>query len=229
MNKLRLGILVSAFTLATLAVVGAFSLSTDGTAISRRDFSSSIAGIVAGSSALLIDPSTTKADDSIPLAPYEDKSCQFSINVPSEWVKTEQTLPDRRRIVLYFKPESNQKTLMFIAYTPTRDDFTSLGSFGSVDEVGQATILPKAEIAAKQGIESEMLSSEAKKKAYFFDYVQEVPSQPKTHFRTIFSLANGATGGAGSILVSITVQTPEADYQSMEPLFNKILDSYNPS
>ena len=52
------------------------------------------------------------------------------INVPSEWVKTEQTLPDRRKIILYFKPESNQKTLMFIAYTPTRDDFTSLGSFG---------------------------------------------------------------------------------------------------
>lgn len=96
----------------------------------------------------------------------------------------------------------------------------------SVDEVAQATILPKAEIAAKQGIESKMLSATAKKKAYFFDYVQEVPSQPKTHFRTIFSLANGATGGAGSLLVSITVQTPEVDYESMNPLFTKILDSY---
>jgi hypothetical protein len=59
--------------------------------------------------------------------------------------------------------------------------------------------------------------------------VQDVPSQPKTHFRTIFSLAEGATGGAGSILVSITVQTPEEDYKAMEPLFTKILDSYEPS
>eukprot|EP00534_Pseudo-nitzschia_fraudulenta_P016731 CAMPEP_0201251600 /NCGR_PEP_ID=MMETSP0852-20130820/66438_1 /ASSEMBLY_ACC=CAM_ASM_000632 /TAXON_ID=183588 /ORGANISM="Pseudo-nitzschia fraudulenta, Strain WWA7" /LENGTH=161 /DNA_ID=CAMNT_0047551203 /DNA_START=523 /DNA_END=1008 /DNA_ORIENTATION=- len=126
----------------------------------------------------------------------------------------------------YFKPESNQKTLMFIAYTPTRDDFTSLGSFGSVDEVGQSTILPKAELAAKQGIESEMLSAVSKKQAYYFDYVQSVPSQPKTHFRTIFSLATGATGGAGNVLVSITVQTPEADYSSMEPLFSNILNSY---
>jgi hypothetical protein len=98
-----------------------------------------------------------------------------------------------------------------------------------VDEVAQATILPKAEIATKQGIESEMLSAVAKKRAYFFDYVQDVPSQPKTHFRTIFSLAEGATGGAGSILVSITVQTPEEDYKAMEPLFTKILDSYEPS
>ena len=99
----------------------------------------------------------------------------------------------------------------------------------SVDEVAQATILPKAEIAAKQGIKSEMLNAVALKKAYFFDYVQEVPSQPKTHFRTIFSLASGATGGAGSLLVSITVQTPEENYQLMEPLFTKILDSYEPS
>ena len=84
-------------------------------------------------------------------------------------------------------------------------------------------------MASKQGIESEMLSSVAKKQAYFFDYVQEVPSQPETHFRTIFSLANGATGGAGSLLVSITAQTPEADYDSMKPLFTKILDSYQNS
>jgi len=101
--------------------------------------------------------------------------------------------------------------------------------FQSVDEVALATILPKAEIAAKQGIQSEMLSAVAKKKAYFFNYVQETPSQPKTHFQTIFSLASGATGGAGSLLVSITVQTPEADYSAMEPLFSKILDSYEPS
>ena len=74
-----------------------------------------------------------------------------------------------------------------------------------------------------------MLNAVALKKAYFFDYVQEVPSQPKTHFRTIFSLASGATGGAGSLLVSITVQTPEENYQLMEPLFTKILDSYEPS
>jgi len=65
--------------------------------------------------------------------------------------------------------------------------------------------------------------------AYFFDYVQTVPSQPKTHFQTIFSLAIGATGGAGNLLVTITVQSPEADYDSMKPLFTKILDSYQTS
>ncbi len=115
--------LLSAVMLA--ASVSALSLQGPET---RRGFASSVASVVAGSSTLWIDPSEGRAE--VPLAPYEDTNCKFKIDVPSEWVKTEQTLPDRRKIVLYFKPESNQKTLMFIAYTPTRDDFTSLGSFG---------------------------------------------------------------------------------------------------
>ena len=129
MNKLSLGFLISLLTLASVTVVRGLSLSKEGT-VSRRGFAS-VASVVAGSSTLLINPYVTKAQgDATPLIPYEDNNCKFSINVPSEWVKTEQSLPDRRKIVLYFKPESNQKTLMFIAYTPTRDDFTSLGSFG---------------------------------------------------------------------------------------------------
>jgi hypothetical protein len=115
---------------------------------------------------------------------------------------------------------------MFIAYTPVRDDFTSLSSFGSAEEVGQATILPKGELAGVNGIESSMISAVSKKNAYYFDYVQKVPDQPQTHFRTIFTLATGATGGAGSVLVSITAQTPETEYSTMKPTFDQILDSY---
>lgn len=229
MNNLWMNICTLAVALvASLTVVRGLSLSNGETTLSRRGFASTIAGGVAGSSMLFIDPNFARAEDTIatPLARFEDKNCKFSIDLPSEWIKTEQSLPDRRKIILCIKPDSNQKTLFFIAFTPTRDDFTSLGSFGSVDQVAQATILPKAELAAREGIESEMLTAVAKKQAYFFDYVQSIPSQPKTHFRTIFSLAAGATGGAGSVLVSITGQTPEADYASMEPLFNKVLDSY---
>ena len=132
MNKISLLVFVSALTLSSLTAVSAFSLLKEETTISRRGFASSVASVVAGTSALLIDPAFAKAEDiaSSPLTRYEDKSCKFSIDVPSEWIMTEQTLPDRRKIVLYFKPDSNQKTLIFVAYTPVRDDFTSLGSFG---------------------------------------------------------------------------------------------------
>ena len=71
-----------------------------------------------------------------------------------------------------------------------------------------------------------MLSAESRKQAYFFDYVTKVPEQPETHFRTIFSLATAAAGGAGNVLVSITAQAPESEYEAIKPLFDKIIDSY---
>jgi len=47
------------------------------------------------------------------------------------------------------------------------------------------------------------------------------------HFRTIFSLIQGATGGAGSVLVSITAQTLESRYDAeMKSKFEHIIDSF---
>ena len=69
---------------------------------------------------------------------FEDTGCGISFSVPSSWEKAEQVLDDRRRIVLFVKPGSTgpaDQTLVFVAFTPVRDDFTSLGSFGTVDQV----------------------------------------------------------------------------------------------
>lgn len=194
---------------------------TDQNEVSRRNLLASSAAMAAA--ALLINPSNARANDG--LFKYEDPEYKFSVELP-DWEKSEQTLPDRRKIVLYIKPDSNLKTLVFLAFTPVRADFTSLGSFGSVEDVAYSTILPKSTLAGKEEIESKMLSAESKKSAYYFDYYQVAPGQPKTHFRTVFSLATGTTSMAGSILVTITAQTPESDYEKMKPLFDGIIGSF---
>ena len=77
-----------------------------------------------------------------------------------------------------------------------------------------------------------MLKSYSKNQAYYFDYVQEIQDgpQPKTHFRTIFALVEDTNSlSAGLTLVTITVQTPEAQYPALEPLMNKIIESYAPT
>lgn len=89
---------------------------------------------------------------------------------------------------------------------------------------GQATILPKGELAGEDH-RSKMLSAVSKNNAYFFDYVAEVAGQPKTHFRTIFSLSQVA-GSAGSMLVTITAQTPEQNYDGLKGAFDDIIGSY---
>ena len=97
----------------------------------RREFLSTSALVATSAWA----PKSAWAADA--LTEYQDADCKFSIQIPSDWEKTVQRLPDRRKIVLYFKPGTDRKTFMFVAYTPVRSDFTSLGSFGSVDEVSQ--------------------------------------------------------------------------------------------
>jgi hypothetical protein len=72
-----------------------------------------------------------------------------------------------------------------------------------------------------------MLSATSAKQAYIFDYVQKVGNiQPETHYRTVFTLQQGATGGAGAVLVTITAQTPEARYSSVKTTLDEIINSY---
>jgi hypothetical protein len=137
-------------------------------------------------------------------------------------------LRDRRELLLWQDP-ADARTALTIAYTPVRDDFTSLASFGSVDQVAAQTILPKGALA---GVEDDpfakMLSATSAKGAYFFDYRQTVPGTP-THFRAIFALQQGATGGAGSMLVTITAQTPESRYSELQKTLDAIVDSFGKS
>ena len=124
----------------------------------RSFFSRSL--LVAGTATTLLNPSITHAanananannnnnnDDASKL--FEDINYGFRINIPSSWERSEQTLSGRRRAVFFTDPTSKDpetgttETLGYVAYTSVRDDFTNLSSFGSVDEVGQATILPK--------------------------------------------------------------------------------------
>jgi hypothetical protein len=177
--------------------------------------------------AFLASPSAATAAAATPkLETYNDVKHGFSVLVPSDWTKSEQTLPDRRTILLWSDPV-DVTTFVFIAFTAVRDDYTSLSSFGSVDQVAAQTILPKGKIAGKD-VESAMLSAVSKKQAYFFDYTQEVPGvQPPTHVGTIFTLAQGATGAGGAVLATVTVQTSEERYQKdMKATLETIMDSY---
>lgn len=193
----------------------------------RRAFVGSALRTFAGVAASVALPSPVLADSGSKLETFVDTECGFQILVPTGWERTEQSLSDRRKLRLFVDPSSgdDDKTILFIAYTPVRDDFTTLGSFGSVDQVAQMTILPKGSLAGDE-TESTMISAESKKNAYMFDYKSKVPNQPERHFRTIFALAQGATGGAGGVLVTLTAQTPESRYGEMKGVFDEIIDSY---
>lgn len=193
----------------------------------RRSFLSTIIGGTAAASILSSNPFIVNAEEGgEKLTLFKDTKTGFQLKVPTSWKMSEQALRDRRQLTLFVDEDGNKEDLVFIAYTPVRDDFTSLASFGSVEMVGQATILPKGQLAGED-TDNEMISSESKKNAYYFDYTSKSPNQPKRHFRTIFTLVQGATGGAGAVLVTITAQTLESRYDAeTKAMFDEIMNSY---
>jgi hypothetical protein len=82
-------------------------------------------------------------------------------------LQTEQELSDRRTLSLFLSP-SDPNTSLFVAYTPVRDDFASLGSFGSCEAVGEMTILPKGEVGGTE-VRSKMLEAGNYKGAYLYE------------------------------------------------------------
>jgi hypothetical protein len=205
------------------SLVAGYSRNACYSSMDRRQW---IGGVAASSAAVFGVVAPAQASSPSKLSSFEDPKHGFSLKVPGEWTDSVQELPDRRTIRFWTDPNDSQ-TFVFIAYTPVRDDFTSLGSFGSVDQVAAQTILPKGSLAGVD-IDSTMLSATSEKQAYFFDYRQKVPDvQPMTHYRTIFALQPGATGGAGSVLVTITAQATEERYASgTQALFDDIISSY---
>jgi len=213
------------------------------TASARREFlSNSLAAASLTCASLLADPPAAHAADE-PGGLYRDEDFNFQISVPKSWEVSEQQLSGRRKGVFFVDPDSKSsqdgtvETLGFIAYTPLRDDFTSLGSFGSVDTVAQTTILPKGELAGGDTGSSRMLSAVKDGNAYVFDYVATpvVPTEtgPKMtkelktqHFRTIFTLLP-FKDNAGLTLVTITIQTTEDRYDgATRKMFDGIIGSF---
>jgi PsbP len=161
------------------------------------------------------------------LETFNDSAHGFSLQIPSKWQASEKEMVDRRKLLVWTDPD-DAAIAVFIAYTPVRDDYTSLGSFGSVNQVADQTILPKGKIMdPNSDVSATMLSAVSQKQAYIFDYKQKVGIlQPETHFRTIFTLKRAAPGAAGSILVTITAQAPEARYSAVKTTLDTIIDSY---
>lgn len=224
----RYAVIFGSFLL--LACAAAYTpASRDTCSITRRNWFVTSASVA--SSAVLLPVTPAKAAD-LELTAFDDPTRGFSLSVPSEWTFAKQVLRDRRELLLWRDP-ADGSTALSIAYTPVRDDFTSLASFGSVDQVAAQTIMPKGALAGgEDDAFAKVLSAVSARQAYVFDYQQTVPlaaSGMPTHFRTIFALQQGATGGAGSILVTITLQTPEARYALLQKPFDAIIDSFGKS
>lgn len=163
--------------------------------VRRRD----LAGLAAG---LVVAPANA-ADVRVEFGPDPSGAMtgSTSFSVPAEWKLLSDSANENlggRRLVVYSDPD-NTDINCFVLITPVRGDYTSLGSFGTLDAV-QDTVIPKG-----AGIESDLISSASSAGRYTYEYTISVPEQPKRHLTTVFSLLNDN-------IVSFNVQSRETDF-----------------
>lgn len=196
----------------------------------RREFLGQ-AGAVALSAALTgASPVYAKDAEAAPgLEKYTDERYGGTFGVPAGWKPTPNQLEDGRRLVLATDP-SDESTNIFIAFTPIRPDYTSLGSFGTIDFVAN-TVLPQCgdisyPCSFEKGdkIEAKMLEQSTVGGNYVYDYTIQEKGGPVRHLRSLFTVKTD--GGAG-ILVGLTAQCLELNYAGKSALFKEVLKSYS--
>ena len=202
---------------------GAPSSAADASGLSRRAvLLPALAAVLAGP-ATPVPPALAAAK----LEEFSDSRYDVSFGVPEGWKALPQELADGRRLVLASDPTDDSNNI-FVAYTPIRPDYSSLGSFGTIDFVASTVIPqcgPNGQCSFANGdlVEGRMLSSETIKGCYVYDYTIEQSRGPKRHLRSLFTIK---ADGAASILVGLTAQCLEGKYAELAPTFKAVIASF---
>lgn len=177
---------------------------------------------------------TSAADD---LEPHDTGSYKVSFSAPKGWPISEQELQGSRYLYVATDPEDPDSANVVLTFQPLAADYTGLGSFGTIDLVGNS-LMPQCITGAggfagpdaglcsleTDGIEGKMLKSEVVNGAYAYDYTIQQKGQQKRHLRTLFSVQTEE--GRGLRLVTLTAQSYESRYSALAPTYAKVLQSY---
>ena len=187
-----------------------------------------LSGAAACGAAAIVAPAAPVFVAAAPLKDYKDARYGVSMGIPDGWTATQNELPDGRRIVTAADP-NDIDTNVFLTFTPIRPDYSSLGSFGTIDFVAN-TILPQCgdisyacSFSKGDGIEGKMVSQAVLKGNYFYDYTIEQKGGPLRHLKSIVGIK--ADGGS-SLLVGLGAQCLESKYGAESATLKAVIDSF---
>mmetsp|Transcript_24988 Transcript_24988/g.70385 ORF Transcript_24988/g.70385 Transcript_24988/m.70385 type:complete len:319 (-) Transcript_24988:195-1151(-) len=197
----------------------------------RREFlgragAAALAAALAGASSPVY---AKEAEATAGLERYTDPRYGVSFGLPAGWKATPNELEGGRRIVIATSP-GDDSTNIFLAFTPIRPDYTSLGSFGNIDFVANSVLPQCGDISYPcsfdkgDKVNAVMLDKSTVGGNYVYDYTIQERGGPLRHLRSLFTVK--ADGGA-SVLVGLTAQCLEPNYAGMSATFKEVLKSYS--
>lgn len=204
-------------TIATLPLVALLCVgAADAFSLSRRGLVSQGA-LASGAAALLGNAGITYAAEGG--TDYIENT--VALTVPSGWERKEGNAGLQAKTIAWVNTEE-KGTNAALVFSPVRPDYTSLGAFGTMEDV-ERFILPA-------GVNGKMLGSKAvtlgDKKAYIFDYLVEPPQQPVRHLKTLFTLKPQLSTNDAPAIISLTAQTLEENFDRNGAALDQIIGSF---
>ena len=164
----------------------------------------------------------------VALETYTDKEYGVSFGIPKGWTAVPNELADGRVLVAATDPMDPEFNL-YIIFSPIAGDYTSLGSFGTIDYVA-GTVIPECNkatcsIAAGDPVEGKMLGQETVKGNYVYDYTIQQVNQPTRRLRSVWTVLK-SDKTASSRLIALTAQCLDSKYKDYEPTMKAVIASY---
>jgi len=172
----------------------------------------------------------------VALETFTEKFYCVSVGLPKGWEPITTSLTTR--ILVAAADPKDPDFQVNLLFTSIASDYTSLGSFGTIDYVAANTVIPPGSIAAGDVIEGKLLGQETVKGNYVYDYTNqellkmrvkgEIQSTllPKRRLRSLFAVLPGGEQRASSTLVTLTAQCLDSKYAEYEPIMKAVIDSY---
>ncbi|KAL3146573.1 hypothetical protein ABBQ32_000813 [Trebouxia sp. C0010 RCD-2024] len=175
------------------------------------------------------------------LTTYKDKSDEFSLSVPANWVAGEgaaaggkgYTGASGTRRALAWYPEGDLDTNLTIVITNVGADFTRLGSFGDAEQFGGNVVAqmdrsylnrswnkPKSPVQ-----EAKLLDAKSRNNMYFIEYTVKKPSQEEKHLLSAIALG---FNGRYNRLYTVTGQCRESELKDYKSTLQSVLQSFSP-
>ena len=159
------------------------------------------------------------------LTPFQDRD--VNMMYPEGWEAKEVEAAGRRKLLTFVSGRSPNENVN-ILFTPIRADFNRMGSFGSL-EMAAGFFVPSG-----TGMLSTLLSSKTINwgdgEGYLYEYriQQEIEEgmaltrdlKRDVHFLTLLTLVPGKS------LVTLTLQTDEANWEALGPVYQEMLSSF---
>uniref|UniRef100_A0ACD5ZSG4 Uncharacterized protein n=1 Tax=Avena sativa TaxID=4498 RepID=A0ACD5ZSG4_AVESA len=156
---------------------------------------------------------------------YEDETNKFSIVVPQGWQVGAGEGSGFKNVTAFF-PDQNANSSVSVVITGIGPDFTSLKSFGTVDEFAEnlVTGLDRSWVRPA-GVTAKLLDSKASNGMYYIEYTLQNPGDKRRH---IVSAIGMAFNGWYNRLYTITGQYIDDDEESVKykPEIEKSVKSF---